>query len=196
MKDLSLLLFENRLIKIGSFKLSSGIISPFYIDLRGLISYPKVLKKIAKMILDLVSVKTNFDVIAGIATGGIPLAAFISSISEIPMAYVRKEKKEHGLEKLIEGIVDNKRVLLVDDVATTGASLEYAINVLRDNGAIVDHAAVIVDREEGAKERLERIGVKLLSLTTAKEIFTDLYTLRVINKETFQRIITYLNRKR
>ena len=196
MKDLSLLLFENGLIKIGSFKLSSGIISPFYIDLRGLISYPKVLKRIAKMILDLVSVKTNFDVVAGIATGGIPLAAFISSISEIPMAYVRKEKKGHGLEKLIEGIVNGKRVLLVDDVATTGASLEYAINVLRQNGAIIDHAAVIVDREEGAKERLERIGVKLLSLTTAKEIFTDLYTLRVIDKETFQRIITYLNRKR
>ncbi len=196
MKDLSLLLFENGLIKIGSFKLSSGIISPFYIDLRGLISYPKVLKRIAKMILDLVSVKTNFDVVAGIATGGIPLAAFISSISEIPMAYVRKEKKGHGLEKLIEGIVNGKRVLLVDDVATTGASLEYAINVLRENGAIIDHAAVIVDREEGAKERLERIGVKLLSLTTAKEIFTDLYTLRIIDKETFQRIITYLNRKR
>jgi len=173
-EKLILKLYELGLIKIGHFKLSSGLESNYYIDLRGLVSYPDLLKSIATMIYDLAREHYSFDVVAGIATGGIPLTSFISCIYSIPMAYVRREKKTYGTQKLIEGDVSSKKVLLVDDVATTGGSLEDAIRIIRDNGGELSIAIVVVDREQGASRKLRNLNVQLLSLIKAKEIFSTL----------------------
>ncbi|RLG08772.1 MAG: orotate phosphoribosyltransferase, partial [Thaumarchaeota archaeon] len=125
-EDLALELFRLGLVKIGKFRLTSGLESPFYIDLKGLIGYPALLREIATMLFNTAKEKCAFDMVVGIATGGIPIVSFISCLFNIPMAYVRKEKREHGTMRLVEGDIRKKRVLLVDDVATTGGSLEKA----------------------------------------------------------------------
>ncbi len=172
--ELALKLYNLGLVKIGRFKLSSGLESNYYIDLRGLVNYPSFLKEIASMIYDIAREKGSFDVVAGIATGGIPLVSFISCMYEIPLAYVRRERKAYGTGRRLEGNVSSKKILLVDDVATTGGSLEEAIKVIRDNGGEVKHAIVVVDRMQGARERLMKLGVELLFLINVNELFSSL----------------------
>ncbi|HFC49558.1 MAG TPA: orotate phosphoribosyltransferase, partial [Thermofilum sp.] len=88
-----------------------------------------------------------------------------------PLIYVRKERKEHGTKKIIEGdFKPGAKVLVVDDVATTGGSILRAVNALRSAGLVVEHALVVVDRLEGAEEALSRVGVRLFSLVTLKDL--------------------------
>ncbi len=191
-RQLAEILYELGLIKIGSFKLSSGKQSPFYIDLRRLIEYPQLLKKIARALFERAKSRYEFDVVAGVATGGIPIAAYISCLFEIPMAYIRKKEKKYGTEKIIEGDVKNKRVLLVDDVVTTGASLEHAAKAIRESYGQINYALVIVDREQGGKDRLNKINVILDSLITAREIFEVLFQEGKIEGKIFEKIMKYL----
>jgi len=168
--------------------------SPFYIDLKGLIGYPALLREIATMLFNTAKEKCAFDMVVGIATGGIPIVSFISCLFNIPMAYVRKEKREHGTMRLVEGDIRKKRVLLVDDVATTGGSLEKAVKVLRGNEGLIDYAIVIVDREQGARKRLSALGVKLLSLLTARELFQILWKGNIISRDTYELILDYIKK--
>jgi len=193
-EDLALELFRLGLVKIGKFRLTSGLESPFYIDLKGLIGYPALLREIATMLFNTAKEKCAFDMVVGIATGGIPIVSFISCLFNIPMAYVRKEKREHGTMRLVEGDIRKKRVLLVDDVATTGGSLEKAVKVLRGNEGLIDYAIVIVDREQGARKRLSALGVKLLSLLTARELFQILWKGNIISRDTYELILDYIKK--
>ncbi len=193
-EDLALELFRLGLVKIGKFRLTSGLESPFYIDLKGLIGYPALLREIATMLFNTAKEKCTFDTVVGIATGGIPIVSFISCLFNIPMAYVRKEKREHGTMKLVEGDIRKKRVLLVDDVATTGGSLEKAVKVLRGNEGLIDYAIVIVDREQGARKRLSALGVKLLSLLTARELFQILWKRNIISRDTYELILNHIKK--
>ena len=193
-EDLALELFRLGLVKIGKFRLTSGLESPFYIDLKGLIGYPALLREIATMLFNTAKEKCAFDMVVGIATGGIPIVSFISCLFNIPMAYVRKEKREHGTMRLVEGDIRKKRVLLVDDVATTGGSLEKAVKVLRGNEGLIDYAIVIVDREQGARKRLSALGVKLLSLLTARELFQILWKRNIISRDTYELILNHIKK--
>ena len=194
--ELAIKLYNLGLIKIGQFILSSGIKSPFYIDLRELIGYPQLMKKVANLILREARKKCSFEVLVGIATGGIPLVAYMSCIGEIPMAYVRREEKKYGTGKILEGFVSNRKVLLIDDVATTGRSLERAVNVIRDNDGLIEHAFVVIDREQGARERLKKIGVKLHSLLTVTDLFRILHKNSLISDEKYEEIMSYIDEYR
>ncbi|MEM4498406.1 MAG: phosphoribosyltransferase family protein, partial [Nitrososphaerota archaeon] len=100
-------------------------------------------------------------------------------IMDKPMVYVRKEAKSHGTRRLIEGdFSPGLKALIVDDVATTGSSLERAASALRSEGLVVESAFVIVDREEGARERLEHLGIKLFSMTTLSQLTSMMGGLR------------------
>ncbi len=193
-EDLALELFRLGLVKIGKFRLTSGLESPFYIDLKGLIGYPALLREIATMLFNTAKEKCTFDTVVGIATGGIPIVSFISCLFNIPMAYVRKEKREHGTMRLVEGDIRKKRVLLVDDVATTGGSLEKAVKVLRGNEGLIDYAIVIVDREQGARKRLSALGVKLLSFLTARELLQILWKRNIISRDTYELILNHIKK--
>lgn len=155
------------MLKFGEFELTSGKTSAYYIDLRRLISYPRLMKKIAKMIIEKVE---QFETVAGIATGGVPLSSFVSAVGNIPGAYVRKKEKGHGTSKAVEGEVKGNITLLVDDVTTTGGSLSYGIKMLRDNEAIVNDVLVVVDRQEGAEKKINDSSVTLHALLTISEI--------------------------
>lgn len=195
MKELVRKFYEKKLIKFGNFKLTSGIFSPFYINLKGLIQYPDLMKITIQKTYNLLKNKAQYDVVASIATGGIPFASYFSCLYEIPMAYIRKEKRYHGTKQALEGNVNGKKVLLIDDVATTGSSLITAINVIRANNGEVEHAVVIVDREQGANEKLSEIGVTLHAILTASQMFHILYDLGCITKETLETVVRYLRKE-
>lgn len=154
----------------GSFRLSSGGVSSYYIDVRKLYSHPREAKLVANE-LARIAEKLGCDVVAGVESGGIPLATMVAFILGKPLIYVRKKPKEHGTQKLIEGDESVRGLaLIIDDVATTGGSLVRAINVLREIGLRVENALVVVDRREGAAQNLSSVGVVLHALTTLQEL--------------------------
>ncbi len=135
--------------KMGKFTLSSGIESPFYYDIKEMVGDPKNLKKIVNGIYN--QYKTfidSFDVIIGIATGGIAVAVGLSLFTNIPFAILRKEKNPHGMEKRIEGWQQIGRVLLVDDVKTSGSTLNNSKRYLESLGYVVKSVRVIYDRSK------------------------------------------------
>jgi len=163
------LMYATNCIKFGKFKLSSGKESNVYIDMRNALSYVKLRTHIIELMTHKVK-NINYDTVVGVATGGLPWATLLAYKEEKPLSYVRESKKEHGTEHLIEGNVANMRCIVVDDVATTGRSLFNAINLVKTYGGTISHALVIVDRNEGAKETLMSIGVKLESILTLNDI--------------------------
>jgi orotate phosphoribosyltransferase len=158
------------IIKRGEFVLSSLKKSNIYVDLRSAISIPDLYLKIideSKNILE----KLSFDAIAGIPTGGLVWASYFAFYFKKPLIYVRKEAKEYGLKKEIEGNVkENSKVLIIDDVCTTGSNILFASQKLRNNNYLIDEAFVIVDRNEGGREALSSNNIKLYCLFTLEEI--------------------------
>ena len=186
-------LYNKQLIKFGEYRLSSGKNSPYYIDLRTLPSYPMLYREIMELLVEKIkSSNIDFDVIAGIETSGIVHASYLGCIMNKPIAYIRKKVKEHGTRKLVEGIVENKNVLLVDDVSTTGTTLYNAVQVLRKHEAIVKHAFVIIDRCEGAREKLSELNVELKPLITIHDIIDVLKKHRLVSNSILEKIIQYL----
>ena len=163
------LLKENDVIKFGNFKLSSGRESDYYVDMKKAITLPEILDCVAHLITEKIDEK-NIDKIAGPALGAVPIATATSLISKKPMLMIRKEKKSYGTSKQIEGELNPEdKVIIVEDVTTTGGSLFKAINVIEENGGIITEAFVIVDRQEGAKENFETHNIKFTPLLTISE---------------------------
>ena len=189
---ISELLYSSGCIKFGEFILSSGMRSPVYLDLRALLSYPKKFKEIIHYSAQKIS-NLSFNLICGIESSGIPLATGLSLKMDIPMIYVRKETKKHGLEKIVEGEFQmGKRVLVVDDVATSGRSILHAVKVLESVGLIVKDAFVIVDRGQGSKDLLLSKHVKLHCLASLSEIIKILGKMDLIKKEEYNAVLNYL----
>lgn len=162
------------------FTLASGMTSPFYVDCRILLAYPGPRHLVAQLAFATVKDLT-LDCIGGLEIGAISLATAISSYGymatprrEWQTFWVRKQPKDHGLGKLIEGAVNpDDRALIVDDVLTTGGSLVKAARAAREAGLKVDCALVIVDREEqDGRARVEAEGLTLLSLLTIRDLKT------------------------
>ena len=149
-------------IKFGRFVLTSGAISDYYIDIKKASTDPDILKKIAKMMSEYTK---GYDYLAGMELGAVPLIVALSIESGIPYVIVRKEKKEHGTSKLIEGNdITNKKVLIIEDVTTSGGSVVKTINIIRKNKGLVDEVLVVVDRESGAEESLRNHDVNFIPL--------------------------------
>jgi len=155
-------------IKFGKFVLTSGAVSDYYIDIKKASTNPLILKKIAKEM----SVYTEgYDIIAGMELGAVPLLVALSLETNIPYVIIRKEKREHGTGKQIEGDdVKNKRVLIIEDVTTSGGSVIKSINAIRKNQGKVDEVIVIVDRDSGAEEKLRNLDVSFIPLLSVNDI--------------------------
>lgn len=163
------LLKENEVFLKGNFTLSSGKNSDYYINIKKAITSPEILSLIAKLIAEKIS-NDKIDKVAGPALGAVPIATAVSLASEIPLLMIRKEKKDYGTSKLIEGeLIEGDEVIVVEDVTTTGESLLKAINAIQDNGGVVKRAFVVVDRMEGASEEFEKENIKLEPLITVDE---------------------------
>jgi orotate phosphoribosyltransferase len=155
------LLKANDVIKFGKFTLSSGRKSDYYVDMKKAITDPQILLQVAKIISNLIK-DDEIDRIAGPALGAVPIATAVALQSGIPMLMIRKAQKDYGTSKLIEGdLKQGDNVIVVEDVTTTGKSLLKTVRAVKDNGGKIKRTFVIVDREEGAVEGLEKEGLQL-----------------------------------
>ncbi len=163
------LLKDNDVIKFGKFTLSSGRESDYYVDMKKAITEPDILECVANMISDQIK-NDDVDKIAGPALGAVPIATATSLISHKPMLMIRKKKKDYGTSKQIEGeLLEDDKVVIVEDVTTTGGSLIKAIDVIEDNGGNITQAFVIVDRQEGAQDTFDERGIIFKPLLTISE---------------------------
>ena len=168
-KPLADLLVQYKAIEFGDFTLASGAKSSFYIDVKTASTHPDFLSAIAAN----VARDQMFDVVAGVAVGGVPLAVATALAAGKPYAIIRSSGKDHGKKDLIIGQVAGKHVLLVEDVTTSGGSALYGIETLRAAGAIVDRVVTVVDREQGAQAMLLEHGVRLLPLVKVSELVKE-----------------------
>ncbi len=165
--------------------------SPIYVDMRVVPSSPPLFRRIARYLLKTAE-KLNFDAICGVATGGIPHAAVMSYELEIPMVYVRS-RKNHGLAKSVEGLLgQGSRVLLVDDVSTTGGSIALAAEILRRCGFIVKDALVILDRNQGAKNFLMSHEIDLHSILTLEGVMKSSLEMGLVSRERYEEVMLYI----
>ncbi len=163
-------LLEAGCIKFGEFTLKSGLTSPIYIDLRRIITHPKLLADIAQAYLPVLSI-LEFSRIAGLPYAAIPIATAISLAGNYPMIYPRKEAKSYGTKAEIEGEYHaGETVVVIDDLATTGGSKFEAIEKLTGAGLVVKDVVVLIDRQSGAKESLAQAGYSLHAVLTIGQL--------------------------
>jgi len=157
-------------IKFGEFTLKSGLKSPIYIDLRRIITYPKLLEQIGAAYLPLLR-DLKFDRIAGLPYAAIPIATAITLAGNYPMIYPRKEVKTYGTKAEIEGEYHaGETIAVIDDLATTGGSKFEAIEKLTGVGLVVKDVVVLVDRQSGAKESLAQAGYSMHAVLTIGQL--------------------------
>lgn len=160
------MLIRYKAIEFGDFTLASGAKSSYYVDVKTAVTRPELLSAVA----DAVAASHDFDVVAGVAVGGVPLCVATALAKNKPFAIIRAAEKDHGKKSLIIGDVKDKDVLLVEDVTTSGGSALYGINVLRAAGARVNRVVTVVDREQGAEALLASHGVRILPLVRLSEL--------------------------
>jgi len=194
-------LYQIRAIQFGEFKLKSGEISPLYIDLRKIISYPTLLRDISLLMWEKINrvmpakagIQT-FDLICGVPYTALPIATCLSLEHNIPMIMRRKEKKEYGTKKLIEGeFTPGQSCLIIEDVITTGSSILETVADLETVGLKIHDVIVLIDREQSAKENLKKFNVHtVLSLS---QILQSLLNSTLIDHNERNSIEKYMHEK-
>jgi orotate phosphoribosyltransferase len=196
--EISKILVNIDAIKFGLFKLSSGKVSPYYVDLRVVPSFPDAFRQICDSYGSFIKTQIgldNFDRIAGVPIAGIPFASQIAYNLKKPFLYVRKGVRLHGRQRRVEGIlVSGDRVLLIDDLVTTGLTLKKAAEAVRAEGGVVTTAVAFLDREEGGKKNLIKNGVEVHSLFKISEVANILHDIGAIDKESLSTILKQIKK--
>ena len=154
----------------GEFTLRSGRKSNYYIDKYRFATRPDVLREIGRLMAEHAR-ELKVDRIAGAELGGVPLAAAAAMAAEVPFVLIRNQKKEYGTAKQMEGeLKPGERVLLVEDVLTTGGQVLEAAKTLADAGATVTRIVAVIDRMEGARQNIEAAGYEMAALVTTADL--------------------------
>lgn len=170
-RELLELLIQVSALRFGNFTLKSSRSSPYYCDLKYAATFPSVLRMVSDLLVTHLADET---LIAGVELGAVPYTVALALSADRPYLIVRKVTKSHGTAQPIEGAYSpGDSVLLIEDVATSGGSIRDAITALRRAGLRIARAVCIVDREEGAREALAKIGVELSHLLTARDLLAE-----------------------
>jgi len=182
-------------LQFGTFKLASGLLSSYYVDLRLIPSDPEAFQRTIAMYRSIIepNLIKHVQRLAGVPTAGIAYAAVLALNLSKPLLYVRKELKEHGRDRRIEGLLrPGDKVLALDDVSTTGKSIIEAAEAIRAEGGIVEDAVVLLDRQQGGEANLRKIGVKLHAFTTMRHVAEKLVNLGTIDEGQQQDILSQI----
>ena len=190
-EELGLILLKTGSLRFGTFKLSSGELSPYYVDMRLIPSDPEAFRKVIGYYSSVVQgqILERSDGIAGIPTAGLTYGAVLAFNHRKPFLYVRKEAKEHGTGRRIEGrLFPGLKVLVLDDVVTSGNNLVTAIDAIRTDGGAVEDAVVLLDRQQGGSLNLKNKDVTLHSFATISQICTLLRDNGAIDESQYTQI--------
>jgi orotate phosphoribosyltransferase len=191
-KDFATFLHQKGIIKFGDFTLASGKKSSYYVDLRLVPSYPHQFRNMVKYLQNDIAEKigfNSFDSLVSVPTGGLVIASALAMETVKPLIYVRSKPKDYGTSKSIEGqIYDGMKVVMIDDVATTGGSVVNAIKSLKDASIVIEDAYVIVNRMEGADEALKELGVRLHSITNVMQITQSLNEQKLVGDDILEKV--------
>ena len=182
-------------VQFGTFTLPDGKDSPYYVNLRGLPSYPGVYGLVVEAMSELLSRKAGkVDALCAVPPTGLLLASPVAVALRKPLVYTRPERRRN--ERLVEGEVrPGWDVAIVGDLATSGKTILSAAETIEDEGGRVSTAFVVVDRLEGAREKLSKRGIALHSLTDVVEIADTLFSMELIGKAELKAITTSVGRR-
>lgn len=192
-------LFRSGCLKFGTFRIKSGALSPYYIDLARLLAAPKELCSIAEIAADAIGqimVSDEIDKLASIELKGALILPSIACKVDLPCVVMRKEDKAYGVTGRIAGaeVAQGENILFFDDVISEGLSKLEGIKPLEELGAHVTHLMVVVDREQGGRENLEKLGYKIHALAKISEIVEALLQSRSISKEQADAVLGYVKK--
>jgi len=191
-KEFATFLHQKEIIKFGEFTLASGKKSSYYVDLRLVPSYPHQFRTMIKYLQNNIveSIGLNsFDSLVSVPTGGLIIASALAIEIVKPLIYVRSKPKDYGTSKAVEGqIHEGMKVVMIDDVATTGGSVVNAIKSLKEANITIEDVYVIVNRMEGADEALKELGVKLHSITDVMQITQALHEQKLVDDDILEKV--------
>ncbi len=191
-------LFRLGAVEFGDFTLGrTAVGSPVYLNVRKLIGHPTALWRVAGLMHDeIVALQgmrnpqvAHFDLVAGVPLGGLHIATAYSLIAKVPMVYMHPQRDE----RVVEGVYSHgQTAIIMDDLVTGGGSIAETARSLRDAGMLVKDAFVLVDRQQGARDRLKADGINLRAVLTLEVILNYLMSSGLIEEEQYRRSIDYL----
>jgi orotate phosphoribosyltransferase len=186
-------------LEFGAFKLSSGRVTPYYVDLRVIPSFPEAFRIVSDVFVNAIRRELgteSFDRVSGIPIAGTPFASLVAFHLNKPFLYTRQNLRLRGRERRVEGVLmPGDRVLLVDDLVTTGLSLKRAVSTIRAEGGMVSDAFVLLDREEGGRERLAKSGIHLHCVLKISKAARRLCEMNAIGEDQLRIILKQVRRR-
>ncbi|KAF5302082.1 hypothetical protein FQR65_LT08632 [Abscondita terminalis] len=186
-------LFRVGAIKFGDYIIKLGVQTPIYIDLRLIVSYPKLIDFVSDLLVEYIKQLPKFDIICGVPYAALPLASALSVKLNVPMVMRRKEAKGYGLKKMIEGVYNKgDRCLIIEDVVTSGSSILETVKDLNNVGINCAHTVVLVDREQGGIINLQQEGIEMCSLLNMTNLLKYLREAGEIDDALVEKVTNYM----
>ncbi|XP_072253441.1 uridine 5'-monophosphate synthase [Leuresthes tenuis] len=192
--SLILKLHDVNAVKFGEYKLKTGLLTPIYIDLRVLVSHPTLMNQVSSLIYQRVQEEgLQFDSVCGVPYTALPLATIICSRHEIPMLIRRKEAKDYGTKRMVEGSFrEGDTCLIIEDTVTSGSSILETAEVLHKEGLKVTDAVVLMDREQGGVEMLASRGIRLFPIISLFKLLNVLLAAKRIDDQTAKSVHKFI----